>query len=254
MRGRDIAAAAAGALGATVLAASVAWAAIPGDDGVYSACMLKNLGTVRLIDKSLPPGNLMSHCKTAFEVEISWGEQGPQGLPGSPGPAGADGEDGNPFSGTFTSPNGEYSITVADDGITLAHGSSAAIRLTGANVIIESGNAIDVTSSGNATLSVGGSLAAQSGSGTTVDVGGALRVAVDGNATLDTSGALATSSGGGTSLESETSLTARAGGNASFFGSQLGLNASGPCPPAARVGDTVGGNVIASGSATVCIG
>lgn len=94
MRRRDIAAAAAGAVVATVLAGSVAWAAIPGDGGVYSACMLKNVGTVRLIDKSLPPGNLMSHCKPAFEVEITWSNQGPQGLQGIQGTKGDRGEQG----------------------------------------------------------------------------------------------------------------------------------------------------------------
>jgi hypothetical protein len=31
-----------------------------------TACMLKNVGTVRLIDTSLPAGNLLGHC-TAYE-------------------------------------------------------------------------------------------------------------------------------------------------------------------------------------------
>ena len=98
MRRRDIVAAAAGAIVATVLAGGVAWAAIPGDGGVYSACMLKNVGTVRLIDKSLPPSNLMSRC-TALETEIAWNKQGPQGLQGIqglPGQSGANGADGRP--------------------------------------------------------------------------------------------------------------------------------------------------------------
>lgn len=99
MRRRDIVAAAAGAVVATVLAGSVAWAAIPGDGGVYTACMLKGVGTVRLIDKSLPPGNLMSHCKPALEVEVSWnrtGQEGPQGIQGVPGPKGDKGDQGDP--------------------------------------------------------------------------------------------------------------------------------------------------------------
>ena len=78
----------------TVLAGSVAWAAIPGDGGVYTACMLKNVGTVRLIDKSLPPGNLMGQCKPALEVELTWNRQGPQGASGGPGPAGPAGPQG----------------------------------------------------------------------------------------------------------------------------------------------------------------
>jgi hypothetical protein len=198
MRRRDIVAAAAGAVVATVLAGGVAWAAIPGDGGVYSACMLRNVGTVRLIDKSLPPGNLMSRCKPALEVEISWSEQGPQGLPGvqgSPGQNGSDGEDGEsptvqqlaagdancpaggaaitdasgstahvcdgqagadgqPFAGTFTSPNGEYSISVTDAGITIARGSTNSIVLSGADLDIRSED-IDMESGLSTVLKAG---------------------------------------------------------------------------------------------------
>jgi hypothetical protein len=94
MKRRDIIAAAAGALVATALAGSVAWAAIPGDGDVYRACMLKNVGTVRLIDRSLPPGNLMSHCKPGLEIEVSWNQMGRQGLPGLQGPQGVQGDPG----------------------------------------------------------------------------------------------------------------------------------------------------------------
>ena len=87
---------------ATVVAvtmAGIAWASIPGPGKVYSACMLKGLGTIRLIDKSLPSTNLMSHC-TDKEVEISWnqagqpGLQGAKGDPGAPGMNGTNGTDG----------------------------------------------------------------------------------------------------------------------------------------------------------------
>ena len=98
MRKRDLVAAAAGAVAATALAGGVAWAAIPGDGNVYTACMLKNVGTVRLIDKSLPPSNLMSRCKPALETEISWNQQGPQGIQGpgkgDVGPTGQPGPQG----------------------------------------------------------------------------------------------------------------------------------------------------------------
>ena len=98
MRRRELVAALAGAAVVLVVAGSVAWAAIPGDGGVYTACMLKGKGTIRLIDKSLPPGNLMSHCKPSTEVEVTWNQQGPQGLPGTqgvPGPKGDTGDKGD---------------------------------------------------------------------------------------------------------------------------------------------------------------
>ena len=179
MRRRDLVAALAGAVVVLALAGSVASAAIPGDGGVYTGCMLKNVGTVRLIDKSLSAGNLMSHCKPALEVEISWnqnGQQGRQGIQGPPGQSGTNGTsptvtqlgsgdpncaaggaaltdasgstayvcngeagaDGQSFAGTFTSPNGEYSITVADSGITIAHGTSNSITLTGNDLAVRS--------------------------------------------------------------------------------------------------------------------
>jgi hypothetical protein len=192
MRRRDLLSALAGAGVVLVLAGSVAWAAIPGEGGVYTACMLKNVGTVRLIDKSLPPGNVMSHCKPAFEVEITWNQKGQQGLQGIQGPPGQDGvspsvtqlapghtncpaggaaitdasgstayvcdgqagTDGQPFAGTFTSPNGEYSISVTDAGITIARGSTNSIVLSGADLDIRSED-IDMESGLSTVLKAG---------------------------------------------------------------------------------------------------
>jgi Collagen triple helix repeat (20 copies) len=77
-------------------AAGVAYATIPAANNVYTACMLKNIGTVRLIDPSLPKSNLMSHC-TALETQVTWNQQGQAGPPGpqgTPGQAGADGAAG----------------------------------------------------------------------------------------------------------------------------------------------------------------
>jgi hypothetical protein len=88
-----------GVLVAAAIASGVAYATIPGPGNVYTACMLKGVGTIRLIDKSLPPTNLMSHC-TDKETEISWnqaGQPGPagaQGARGDPGPPGTNGTDG----------------------------------------------------------------------------------------------------------------------------------------------------------------
>jgi hypothetical protein len=87
------------------IAGGVAYATIRDGGNVYTACMLKNVGTIRLIDPSLPSTNLMSHC-TSLETQISWnqigqrgldgpqGPQGPKGDPGATGPAGLDGTDG----------------------------------------------------------------------------------------------------------------------------------------------------------------
>jgi Gp5 C-terminal repeat (3 copies) len=135
------------------MAGGIAYATIPGSSNVYTACMLKNVGTMRLIDPSLPSSNLMSHC-TTLETQVSWNQQGQNGAAGAPGkdavnptvaqlsagdshcPAGGaaitdsagttayvcsgvNGKDGQPFAGTFTSPNGQFALTVADSGIEL---------------------------------------------------------------------------------------------------------------------------------------
>jgi hypothetical protein len=87
---------------AAAIAGGVAYATIPDPGNVYSACMLKGLGTIRLIDKSLPSTNLMSHC-TDKETEVSWnqagqagppGQHGLKGEPGAPGTNGTNGTNG----------------------------------------------------------------------------------------------------------------------------------------------------------------
>jgi hypothetical protein len=197
-------AAAAGAVVATVLAGGVAWAAIPGDGGVYSACMLRNVGTVRLIDKSLPAGNLMSHCKPALESEVTWSRQGPPGSDGDDGRSptvaqlalgdancpgggaaitdatgstayvcsGRDGADGASFAGTFTSPSGEYSIAVTDAGITIGHGTSGSIALVGDDLTVRSRD-LDIESARNVTWPVGGAMVLDSAGNLTLETDGA---------------------------------------------------------------------------------
>src|SRR5690242_15332130 len=78
-------------VGAVLVAAAagggIAYATIPDAGNVYSACMLNGVGTIRLIDPSLPSSNLMSHC-TKVETKITWNQQGVAGAPGLPSPKG----------------------------------------------------------------------------------------------------------------------------------------------------------------------
>ncbi len=73
--GRGGAAVVAAAAAALSLAGGIAYATIPDDDKVFTACMVKNVGTVGLIDKSLASGNLMNHC-TSLETELTWNPSG----------------------------------------------------------------------------------------------------------------------------------------------------------------------------------
>jgi len=226
-----------------VPAAGIAYATIPDSGQVYTACMLKGVGTIRLIDTSLSGGNLLGRC-TSLETQITWNGKG---QPGPAGPAGqsptvaqlasgdancpnggaaitdangstayvcngANGANGQPFSGTFTSPNGEYSISVADTGITIQHGTHVRMTLAGDDLEVRANSGIDM----------------RSGLGATLEAGTDLRLR--GGATVGVNGGGITTVNGGIV--------------------QLG----GACHPLARLGDVVSNGVIASGSATVCAG
>jgi hypothetical protein len=254
MRKRDLIAALAGGAALLALAGSVAWAAIPGDGGVYTACMLKNVGTVRLIDKSLPPGNLMSHCKPTLEVEISWSQRGPQGLQGiqgatgekgDPGPAGADGADGQSFDGTFTSPNGEYSLSVTNSGITLSHGSDTAFLLSGSDITVLTSGEFRLNAGEDVVVTAGGALAAQSATTTSLQSGSAF--------TLD-AGSIAATASSTIAVQSGASTTMQSASAFSVSGTQVRLNSGSSCAAAARQGDLVVAGAIGSGSPTVCVG
>ncbi len=82
----------------------IAYATIPSGSGVYTACVLNGLGTIRLIDPSLPHADFESHC-TPQEKQVTWnqtGTTGPQGPPGTPGSGGATGPTGASGPGVQT--------------------------------------------------------------------------------------------------------------------------------------------------------
>jgi len=209
-RTKRVLAGAAGGLLIAVTLGAVASATIPGDGNVYTACMLKKVGTIRLIDPSLASSNLMSHC-TSLETQVSWNQKG---LPGPAGPPGA-------FTGTLTSPNGAYSISVTDAGIVLrAPGATA--RLVGSDITLDSsssttvqagtsfglvtGTGLSLASGGNTTLQTAKSLAASSGSDTSLAVGKDLSVAVDGSTSVHASGPVTVDSGGAATLRGATGV------------------------------------------------
>jgi hypothetical protein len=66
---------------AIAFGAGLAYAAIPGSDGVISACYEKRTGLLRVIDAEAGKQCLR------FESPISWNQEGPKGDPGEPGAA-----------------------------------------------------------------------------------------------------------------------------------------------------------------------
>jgi hypothetical protein len=80
--------------GALLTAGGVAYATIPDGAGVYTACKLNALGTIRLIDPTATPASsLLNHC-TTFETQITWNQQGQPGTKGDVGPKGDTGLQG----------------------------------------------------------------------------------------------------------------------------------------------------------------
>jgi hypothetical protein len=253
MRRRDIVAAAAGAVAATVLAGGVAWAAIPGDGGAYSACMLKNVGTVRLIDKSLPPGNLMSRCKPALEVEISWNQQGPPGLPGAPGGEGDAGEDGVSPTVAQIGP-GDPNCPTGGASITDAAGSVAYVCSGRDGTDGEPFAGTFESPNGQYVLSVtDAGIRLANGPGTRIDIAAdeidiRAREDVDIRADMNAN------------LQAGLNANVEADAITDLRGTVVRANAGSSCRPVARIVDTVlvnpatGEGAITSGSGTVCIG
>jgi hypothetical protein len=202
--------------------------------------------TIRLIDPSGPSSSLPSHC-TALESQTTWNQKGQPGAPGKDGssptvaqlPAGdthcatgggasiadAAGDiayvcNGAPFNGTFTSPNGHFTLTVADTGVTIV-GPDSSVSLPAAGGIVIDASKESTAVRGDRTESIGGSDSLH----------------VTGNRTEHVDGALDISSAG----------------TASIVATLLQLNGA-SCAPAARLGDPVNSSVIVGGSPTVCIG
>jgi hypothetical protein len=88
---------------------------------------------------------------------------------------GAAGADGQSFAGTFTSPNGEYSITVTDAGITLAHGTSNSIVLAGDDLTVRSDD-ISIRSDRSTTVQAGTTANVEAGTTATFDAAGNLSI------------------------------------------------------------------------------
>jgi hypothetical protein len=184
------------ALAAAVAGGTAAYGALT-DDRV-AACYVPKTGALYVVGRDGAP----ARCADGH-TPIDWSIRGPQG------PAGT-------FSGAFTSPNGQYSISVTDAGIVLA-GPGSAVRLTGANVVVESalattvqaGSAFSVASAGTAALQAGTSLALASGNGTSLQAGKDLAVAAGTNLGVTVGGATTVDGGHDVTIEADGRATLR---------------------------------------------
>ena len=123
-----------GVLSAALLATAggIAYATIPAGNDVFTACVLRATGTMRLIDPSLPGHDLRNHC-TVFEQEISWNDQGVQGQTGPTGATGPTGPQGAAGPKGDTGPTGSQGPQgpTGDTGTGRAGGCAGACRSDG---------------------------------------------------------------------------------------------------------------------------
>lgn len=275
-RGQSTLVAAAVSCGATLIAGSIAWAAIPDGSGTINACYGKVGGIVRVIDATK-----REKCIAGLETALSWNQRGAQGVPGAPGtsptvaqlvagdehcPAGgaaitdalgstayvcsgSDGEagqDGEDFNGSFTSPNGRYSLRVGDDGIVLSSDGRDVLTIVDSNAVVNaesvgitsdlttnvqsglstaiaSGSTLDITTGASATLTTGANLSVATGAATTMSTGTNLGVTAGGNTSINvakdtqlTTRGVAISASGAASVSTATNLDVQAGGATQF--------------------------------------
>jgi len=117
------------------VAGGVAYAAIPDSPAspVYHACMLKNIGTIRLIDPSLPTSSFMQHC-TSLEAAITFDQKGAKGDPGGQGLPGNPGSPGTPgAASTVPGPPGQPGQSVTEANAGPPDCANGGVALTAAN-------------------------------------------------------------------------------------------------------------------------
>lgn len=294
------------ALVAAVAAGGIAYAAIPDAAGVYHGCIHKNTGALRVIDSAT------QQCNANTERSITFNRQGPAGaaptvaqLPSGDshcaagGAAitdaagstayvcnGSNGADGDSFDGTFTSPNGQYALSVTDAGIALTSNAGVQVGIVGDDVAVQVDGDLDVVVGHNSQLSIGSNMQVAVGSGLTQSVGGPMSTYVGGDLLFDAARNLTTNVGKSATstvaeamstnvgretlfdvgrsftLDTGTSATFQFGSGATFQsagatairGSTVSLNGGSACQGVARIGDSVSPTTITSGSSTVCAG
>jgi len=279
--------------------AGIAYAGIPDSGVVIHGCYDKESGKLYVIDSEQG-----AVCKNG-QIALTWNQRGPKGDTGAPGLngvsptvaqlspgdshcsaggaaitdaagttayvcSGQNGKDGQPFAGTFTSPNGQFSLSVTDAGVEISGPdakvslpSTGGVTVTSTGTVSVTGDRVEtvandesITVHGNRTETVGGNEVITVGADRTESVGGNENITVSAGRTEKVgSNETITIQGNRTEMVGG-SLGLQASGALNLNGSLVGINSATACKPAARVGDLVDpmAGVILTGSPTVCIG
>jgi hypothetical protein len=126
------------ALGAALVAfVGLAQASIPDPLGIVHTCVNRNSGELKVIDSAT------SSCK-ANEQALDLNQKGPKGDKGDKGDPGT-------FNGTFTSQNGQFSLSVTNAGIILTS-PTGNITMGPSSITVNSNTTVDINGSVSATL------------------------------------------------------------------------------------------------------
>lgn len=239
------------ALVALVSAGDLTGQEVPPEPETYHACYVPLTGTIYRIKAP----RTRPACASTSHVAFSWNQEGPVGPKGEPG-------DPAEFSGTLTSPDGNYSLAITNDGI-LLDGPSGSVSIDefGVSILADSGKvtvvAADdfVMSAGrDATLKATNDLTIKAAANPGIPMGNLIlsgveaRIEAARSLFVESGGALDLTSAVGTHIDAGLGLTLDAAGPLRLTGSLLSLN--GGCKPVARVGDHVTGTIL-TGSPTV---
>jgi hypothetical protein len=125
----------AAAVGGVVIAGGsmVAFASIPDGSNVFHGCELNGLGTIRLIDPSLPSTSLLSHCISGKETAITWNQQGPPGPAGQAGANGTNGANGKDGTSVTASPLPVGDVNCPGGGSSFASATGTTYACNGTN-------------------------------------------------------------------------------------------------------------------------
>jgi len=161
-------------------------------------------------------------AESATSGEVPNANDGPWALMAAKGLQGVQGSSAA-FNGTFRSPNGSYSLVVADDGI-LLQGPSGSITLRSTGV--------DVIADKNVTVNAGQGVILKSLGGTIIQAGTGLDVVADKNVSVSAGqglnflGATGTTvkSNAGMNVQAAGAMTVQAGGTLYLKGSKIQQN------------------------------
>ncbi|HEY2543414.1 MAG TPA: hypothetical protein VGH92_10230 [Gaiellaceae bacterium] len=215
--------------------------------GVIQACENPGNGDLRVV------ANNATDCH-ANETALTWnvvgpqGPQGPQGPKGDTGPQGPQGDIGpkgdtggtgpqgpaGAFTGDFKSPNGQYSLSVTDTGITVS-GPGGQVVLNGSGIRVRSNSTLTLESGTNTDITGGTAVSVKAGSNLTLEGSAATELK---GSTVSVDGAIVQLNGCGAPL-------ARVGGLVDLSGG----TSTGPGGPLVGTG-----TILPPGALTVCAG